>query len=281
MRAWVAAALALGFSFFLSPRAWAYDLPELAARTRPSVVHLTVLDAGGKPLGSGTGFFVSADGRILTNFHVVAGSAGATATDAEGRAIKVLGAIAWDQENDLALLQAEAGAYPPLTLAAGVPRPGDEVFVIGSPKGLEGTLSSGIVAAIREKGITGGPDKNDRGLTTAGWGIQITAAISPGSSGSPVLDTHGEVIGVAVGIRLDGQALNFAIPVAKAHDLLATVGEGARPRPLSDISKTDRVLWRNIAISAGFFGGVIAIWLVVTRIARRPKKKKPEPRAVH
>src|SRR5271156_427070 len=125
-------------SLSFAPRAAnALELPELADRARPSVVLLTVGDSTDDNIGSGTGFFVSKDGRIVTNHHVIEHASKITATLADGRKIEVVGFLADDEKRDIAVLQAPPGEYPSLLLGGGAPlRVGDEVVVIGSPMGL-------------------------------------------------------------------------------------------------------------------------------------------------
>lgn len=266
--------MAFLWAVFLTAAATAGNLPELAAKTKPSVVRLSVRDASGKELGSGTGFFVSNDGRIVTNFHVAVNGVTITAMNSEGREIKILGALVWSAESDIAILQAEPGEYPALEVGdSDAIRSGDEVFVIGSPLGLEGTLSAGIVAAIREKGVRDEGPKSNRpakGLTTEAWGIQITAPISPGSSGSPILDANGKVIAVAVGNRAHGQNLNFGIPSAIVTQMLGEIKPGAKPQPieaLDEVKGSD--VTRNLLISAGVIAGIFVIWLIAERVTRR------------
>jgi tetratricopeptide (TPR) repeat protein len=104
-----------------------------------------------------------------------------------------------DQKNDLAIMSVASDLVSkPLALAVGTPSPGDQVFAIGNPEGLENTISQGIISGIRTT--------NDRDL------LQITSPISHGSSGGPVLNAQGEVVGVAVGMLEKGQNLNFAVP---------------------------------------------------------------------
>ena len=111
------------------------------------------------------GFFVSPDGLLITNWHVVEEAASAAAKTKSGQILPIKGAIGLDRENDLAVLMVEGANLPFLTLGqSGVLKTGDRVAVIGSPMGLEGSLSEGIVSAKRQ------------------W-LQITAPISPGSSG--------------------------------------------------------------------------------------------------
>jgi hypothetical protein len=123
----------------------------------------------------------------------------------------IAGSVGVDEEHDLALLKAGGIKLPPLPLGdSETVAVGDEVYVVGNPLGLEGTFSNGIVSAIRE--IDGQKI------------LQITAPISPGSSGGPVFDQRGEVIGIAVATFRGGQNLNLAIPVSYLSKLLLHVG---------------------------------------------------------
>src|SRR5689334_20526276 len=129
MRWW----LGLSFVLLFPSRALALELPELATRTSPSVVLLTLSDSSGTKFGSGTGFFVSADGRMITNFHVIRGASSVSATLSDGHEIKILGVLAADPAQDIAILKAEGSPFPALELGdSRVIRPGDEVVVIGS-----------------------------------------------------------------------------------------------------------------------------------------------------
>jgi len=281
--------LALLLVLLLPGRALALELPELAERTRPSVVLVTVSDASGKKIGVGTGFFVSADGRVVTNFHVIRGAASATATLSDGHESKILGALVADPAQDIAILKAEGPSAPALALGdSGAVRPGDEVVVIGSPRGLSGTVSAGIVSAVRDKGVTEESagqrprvlDDEDRPVTQA-WGIQITAAISPGSSGSPIMTRSGDVIAVAVGTRLDGQALNFGVPIQVVKQLLLGIDAQATPRPLALVTRESSKaegndVLRNLGISAAVFAGLSLVYIVVGRIlSARARRRAP------
>ncbi len=156
----------------------------------------------------GTGFFVANQGLLLTNFHVVEGTTTVgiklSGTGAVTLITKVRG---YDLDNDLAVLQVDGVDTQPVTLgdsdkvAAGQP-----VVVVGNPEGLEQTVSNGLVSAIREL--------NGRRL------FQISAPISSGSSGSPVFNDRGEVIGVVLSSIEAGQNLNFAVPINYAKTLL-------------------------------------------------------------
>src|SRR5206468_6507704 len=130
-------------------------------------------------------------------------------------------------ENDLVVLAVEGKNFPFLTLGqTEVLEPGDHVAVIGSPLGLEGSLSEGIVSAKRE-----GADGARR------W-LQTTAPISPGSSGSPVLDSNGKVIGIATAVLRGGQSVNFAVPAQLAVTMLNSLKQKpVTPIPLQALAR--------------------------------------------
>ena len=186
---------------------------------------LAIQDDDGEIKGSGTGFLVSSDGLLVTNHHVIAGAKQIIAKAENGGLFPVLRVVAADPGNDLALLQLEAKDLPCLTLApAGSAEAGTRIAVIGSPLGLEGTLTEGIVSARRKL-----PGQKREVL-------QISAAISQGSSGSPVLDPQGRVVGVASFLLAEGQSLHFAIPAEKLQALIRKSGHTpflATPVPLS------------------------------------------------
>jgi hypothetical protein len=150
----------------------------------------------------------------------------AVAKTRNGDALPIKGAVSLDQENDLALLAVEGRRTLPF-LALGNSesvQTGDHVAVIGSPLGLEGSLSEGIVSAKR------GDGNGKRKL------LQITAAISPGSSGSPVLDSSGKVIGIATAEMREGQSVNFAVPAEIATQLLRAPKPTGGLIPLSQLA---------------------------------------------
>ncbi|HOU89390.1 MAG TPA: S1C family serine protease [Polyangiaceae bacterium] len=263
-----AALLALGLAAL---PARAEELGAIAARVKRSVVHLELADAAGEPLGNGTGFLVSADGQVVTNHHVIAKVAAVTARLGDGRRVPARGVVALDAEHDLALLALEGGGYEPLPLgtASGL-AVGDEVVVIGSPAGLAGSLSVGVVSALRgEAARAAAPDADH----PRAWALQITAAISPGSSGSPVVAVRsGAVVGVAVGQRTDGQALNFAVPVDHARALLAAAV--AEPVAFPGAATRGGRL-RNLALSLAFFGAIaLAAWLAPRLRRRAPPARR-------
>lgn len=239
----------------LTAQVVALEPGELAERVRPSVALLTVKDSFGKKSGTGTGFFIAPD-RMVTNYHVIQGGASVTARLADKRELVIQQVLASSESSDLAVLLVPEGSGTPLPLgdSAGL-KVGDPVAVVGSPLGLSAVFTRGEISAIRDEG----PDNEEleRDMDTRAWRIQLTAPISQGSSGSPVVDPDGQVIAIAVGIVLGGDSLNFAVPVQLLKDLLA--GE-LRPTPLASAAPGHSPLLRNLVISAVFFGVVGVLW---------------------
>src|SRR6185312_915227 len=184
----------------------------------PSVFLLLVKSGDGEFVAQGSGFLVSG-GKIVTNWHVA--REGTVFLDAGALRIP-LKTERTDELNDLAILTTSAElSASPLQLATSEPPPGESVFAIGNPQGLEKTISTGVVSGVREF--------ESRKL------LQITNPISPGSSGGPILNDKGEVVGVAVGSLKDGQNLNFAVPVSALAALLR--GGVRRPKDAAAILK--------------------------------------------
>ena len=175
-------------------------LPELVRRIKPSAVAIETFDNRGAVLSRGSGFFIAAD-KVITNRHVIEKSNRVEIHLINGKKYPVRGVVAVDGEGDLAILQVDVprASAAPLPIERNAPQEGESIVVVGNPFGLEGSVSNGIVSAVR---------------VIPGYGkiIQITAPISPGSSGSPVVNMRGQVIGVATLQAAEGQSLNFAVP---------------------------------------------------------------------
>lgn len=213
---------------------------EIALRSFASVVMVATADARGKPLSFGSGFVVE-DGVVVTNYHVIKGATSASARligDTESAPID--GVLAADTGVDLALLSAPKLRAVPLALgdsqAAAI---GDRIFVVGNPQDLEGTFSEGIISGKRQL--------DDLRL------LQITAPISGGSSGGPVLDTQARVIGVATSSLKDGQNLNFALTGDYVATLLRSKGDVqelakiARAQPVETARARGPTLFHRLA----------------------------------
>ena len=196
------------------------SVPQLAKKALAATVSLEMQDENSITIGRGSGFFVR-ENLIATNFHVIEGATHGSAklvnTDT---AYPIKGVTATDEPNDLALLEVIVhGVIPLLIGESDKVQVGDTIYVAGNPLGFEGTFSDGIISGRRDSAT-----KKER--------LQMTAPISPGSSGGPVLNQQGEVIGVSVSAYnpLYGQNLNFAIPSNALMTLLARSG---RANPLS------------------------------------------------
>ena len=208
---------------------------EIYNRASPATVHITstVLHRNWfleiyPSESTGSGFLIDADGRILTNYHVIQGSAELEVTllaEADDGDRYTADVVATDPSNDLALIQIRPeGPMPFLTLGdSDAVRVGQKVLAIGNPFGLEGTLTTGVVSS------TGRSIQNRNGVLRDL--IQTDAAINPGNSGGPLLDSSGHVIGINTAIYgpSGNIGIGFAMPVSRAKALLRFVKGGAEP----------------------------------------------------
>lgn len=184
---------------------------QVYARFSPAVFYIELYDANRRAIASGSGFFLSADGKAVTNYHVIEGASYAKITLADGATTyDVTGVYDYDGTADLALLQVDATQVPYLVRGTGAQVVGGAtVYAIGSPLGLSNTISQGIISNVSR--TIGGADY-----------IQTTAAISSGSSGGALITAAGTVIGVTAGTIEDGQSLNMAVPITKLDNLSQT-----------------------------------------------------------
>jgi tetratricopeptide (TPR) repeat protein len=190
------------------------NLPVLIKKVEPSIVVILTYNKEGKIIGQGTGFFINKEGDVITNHHVLQGASRAVARTPGEKEYPVNRIIAEDREGDLirVSLDIPEEAVHPLPVIKTLPEVGERVIVIGTPLGLDKTVSEGIISAVRE-------------IPTFGKIIQVTAPISPGSSGSPVINMKGEVVGIATFFIVAGQNLNFAIPGERITRLTLHEGE--------------------------------------------------------
>ena len=218
------------------------SLPELVKKVKPAVVSIITYDSDGEPLMTGSGFFIDPH-KVVTNLHVIRGATKVEIKmlDGKGRTYPAAGLLAVDTEGDLALMRVEMpqDRARSIALAADLPDEGETIFVIGNPLKLEGSVSDGIVSAVRE-------------VPNVGHIIQITAPISHGNSGSPVFNLHGQVLGVVTVKVTNGQNINLAIGSARVREMH---GENVRPftelpaRTKADLSES---LYQN---------GLESLWL--------------------
>lgn len=205
---WLALALLLLFAHI----ATAQDaLPELVRRVKPSVVAIVTYTADNEPLMSGSGFFMH-PGQVVTNLHVIKGAhhAEVKTLDGKGKVYPVQGILDVDEEGDIAVLSINVPAdrARSLEVTGTLPEDGERIFVIGNPLRLEGSISDGIVSAVRE-------------VPNLGKILQITAPISHGNSGSPVFNMKGQVVGVVTIKVTNGQNINLALASARLLSLHA------------------------------------------------------------
>ncbi len=170
------------------------------------MVTISTTKPNGQAGNQGSGFVVRSDGVIVTNWHVLAGAASASVTLASGETFERVGFLDGDIAADIVLLKVPGYRMPTVDVAGSIPQVGTKIVAIGSPFGLNQTVSEGIVSAVR---IVDGKQL-----------VQITAPISPGSSGGAVFDPAGHVFAVSSSYIASGQALNFAVPVKYAMGLL-------------------------------------------------------------
>lgn len=205
------------------------DVSAVAGKVLPSVVEVNTRT------GLGSGVIVSEDGRILTNNHVVsdAGQTGISITLNDGRELDAQ-VIATDPEHDLAVLQAEgADDLPAAELAdSGDVHVGDQVLAVGSPGGLQGTVTSGVVSAVNrkvsEESEPRSPFRRSADEPQNYRAIQTDAALNEGNSGGPLFNSDGQVIGINFLIYSPSSSgnvgLGFAIPSNDARTFLDQVG---------------------------------------------------------
>jgi S1-C subfamily serine protease len=182
------------------------EFTALVHHVKASVVLITTYKDDLK-LGLGSGFFV-APNEIITNCHVIEQANRAEAKTLDGDVLKVELVDSANTDRDVVRLRVQSPSHTPdiLPLAKDEPSDGERIVVVGNPLGLEQTVSDGIVASVRD-------------LSPFGRVIQITAPISPGNSGGPVVNMKGEVVGVVRMQSVRGQNLNFAVPAKAVADL--------------------------------------------------------------
>src|SRR3984957_18746670 len=222
----------------------AYDVEEqqniaVYKKALPSVVNITstavAFDFFNRPVpqqGQGSGFILDKEGHILTNNHVIDNAQRVEVTLADKHKYKA-SVVGVDKHHDLALLQINAPNLVPATLAeSNGLMVGQRVYAIGNPFGLSGTMTRGIISAIRSIGVQNGSPIEDA--------IQTDAAVNPGNSGGPLLNSRGEVIGITTLIASAGAdqsaGIGFAIPINTAKAVLDDCAKFGRVRrPSLDI----------------------------------------------
>lgn len=194
------------------------NVADVVKKSSDAVVLIVISNASGEETALGSGFLISADGEIVTNHHVIKDAHSAIVKLSNGAFFPVAGVLADDSDRDLAIIRVNGKSLPFLSLGEiDKVQVGDHVVAIGSPLGLEGTVSDGVVSAFRD-------------LNNRKW-IQTTAPASHGNSGGPLLDMSDHVVGViTLGVNPElGQNLNFAVPCSEVASLIVTAHQHATP----------------------------------------------------
>ncbi len=181
---------------------------EVIRKYGDAVVVITTYSAAEDAIGLGSGFIVDSTGIIVTCRHVIAGAYPAVVKLLNGASFQDIRVLGADSANDIAVIKVKGRNLPTVKLSRSDDvEVGEPVIAVGNPKGLENTVSDGLLSGVREQEGT--------------KSLQISAPISPGSSGGPVFNSSGLVIGVAAATLREGQNLNFCVPIQYARPLLA------------------------------------------------------------
>ena len=230
------------------------SIAALAARVIPAVVSISVKGSSGS--GTGSGFFLDSNGYVLTNNHVVEAAATSGTITVELSNGKKYGAKLMGRDNsyDLAVLKIDVTSAPTLQLGdSDLVQVGDSVIAIGSPLGLSGTVTSGIISS-KNRAVTTGNGNGESSFINA---LQTDAAINPGNSGGPLVDSTGAVIGINSAIATLGSSsqsgsigLGFAIPINQAKKTAEQlIKTGSATYPIMGISVDTRFTGTGAQIS--------------------------------
>ncbi len=180
---------------------------EIFTKCSAAVFYIEIYDINDNPIGSGSGVFTSSDGQAVTNYHVIENAYSAAIMTTDGNTYSVDGVYDYDENTDLARLQIHGSGFSYLPIGDSRSlSTGATVFAIGSPLGLDNTISQGIIS--------------NAGRVIDGISyIQTTAPISPGSSGGALINDKGELIGITSAYFADGQNLNLAVPIHRLEEL--------------------------------------------------------------
>jgi S1-C subfamily serine protease len=219
--------------------AYSQAVIRVVERVTPAVAHVR----SGR--GGGSGFVIAPDGYVLTNAHVVDGAKDVEVGFAEGATYRAP-VVGTDAATDLALVRVLGPSLPAAELGdSDALRVGQLVIAIGDPVGLQSTVTTGVVSALGRSLRA----KDGRIIENV---IQTDAALNPGNSGGPLVDTHGKVVGVNTAIIAQAQGIAFAIPAATAR-LVATalIRDGRVRRSYLGISGAATPIGRQLALSLG------------------------------
>ena len=245
------------------------DPAALFAKASPAVVCIEVMNPDYQKQGQGSGFLVSSDGMIVTNYHVMRAGRKGLVRFGDDKAFPVVAVLAQDKKKDLAVLKINGSDMPYLELLPEELKPaiGTRAFAIGTPAGYTNTLSEGLLSGLR--------NQEDRSV------VQTTAAISSGSSGGPLMDARARVIGVNTYVHVEQSGarvienLNFAVSgkhvreivtqalAAKAKLVASTGGKPLDPASMADFARAYELIGKGK-------------WLEAMTLAQTVRKKNPE-----
>lgn len=182
---------------------------QIAKNAGNAVVHIETFDKSGQPIATGSGFAVEASGKIVTNYHVIQRAYSAKVKTLDGKVYPVLHVLGYDADRDVAVLKINGTNMDTLDMGNSENvLQGEEILTLGSPIGLENTISNGLVS--------------NKNRVIDGYAyIQISAPISHGSSGGALLNYYGEVVGVTTAMYESGQNINLAIPINEVKPFLS------------------------------------------------------------
>ncbi len=233
-------------------------IPVIARDAGKAIVLVVASNCSDNQVTQGSGFIISSDGRVATNFHVIRGCSSATVKFADGSFYQVAGVLATDPTKDIAILKIAASAkeFPFLVMAdSDQVQVGEHVVAIGSPLALleltgnaeictESTVSDGIISGKR--------DWEGHGITV----LQTTAPVSHGSSGGALLDMQGQVLGITTMVMGEGQNLNFAVPAKYVTSMSST--ETLKPLASTEPTKSEQERQENSFDQ--FIGTYSGVW---------------------
>lgn len=182
---------------------------QISEKCADSIFYIEIYNSEGVVFATGSGFFIDYNGVAVTNYHVINGASSAKIFTTDGKSYDVTGVYDYDIEKDIALLKIEGANYQPLVSSNSALVNGQTIYTIGSPQGYDNTISDGIIS-------------NANRVYDGVKYIQISAPISPGSSGGALIDDQGQVIGITTSGVSDAQNLNFAVPINYVNNLSRT-----------------------------------------------------------
>ncbi len=201
---------------------------EISKLVSPAIVYIETFDEAGDLIGTGSGINVNSTGKIFTNYHVIEGASAVKVKFISNQVYNVTSVLGYDVDRDIAVLKITGTNLPVASFGnSSLLENGEEILTIGSPIGLENTISNGLVS------------NRSRILDGQSY-LQISAPISPGSSGGALVNLYGEIVGITSAQFISGQNINLAIPINEVKKFL-TSNESTSLKALKDTKITKRI----------------------------------------